>query len=66
MLPILLLLVTLDISGNATITINPPPAAYPVSVAGTGNFCIGSTTGVDVYLPSSASGVNYQLFHQAM
>jgi hypothetical protein len=47
-----------DMTGTATISINPLPAPY--SVTGGGSFCAGGT-GVPVGLSSSESGVNYSL-----
>jgi len=49
---------TSNMSGSTTITINPLPNAY--TVTGGGNFCPG-TTGADVSLSGSATGINYQL-----
>ncbi len=45
-------------SGAATVVVNPLPTAYPL--AGGGSICNGST-GVDVSLTNSQSGVVYQL-----
>ena len=46
-------------SGNAIISINAVPDAYPVT--GGGSFCSGST-GVPVKLGGSRVGINYQLY----
>jgi hypothetical protein len=48
-----------NMTGTATIVINPTPAAY--TVTGGGNFCEGGT-GVNVGLSWSASGVAYRLY----
>jgi len=50
---------TANMTGSATITINPLPTAY--SVTGGGGYCAGGG-GVAVGLGSSASGISYQLF----
>jgi hypothetical protein len=53
---------TNNMSGSATIGINPLPTAY--AVTGTGNYCAGGT-GVAVGLGSSAGGVTYNLYNGA-
>jgi uncharacterized protein YjdB len=50
---------TSDMSGTATVSINPLPVAY--SVTGGGSYCAG-TPGVHVMLSGSEAGVNYQLY----
>ena len=44
---------------SVTVTVNPLPTAY--TVAGSGHFCSGST-GLDVTLSGSDTGINYQLY----
>ena len=51
---------TNNMTGSATVGINPLPAPY--SVTGGGNYCPGGT-GVHVNLGSSAPGISYQLFN---
>ncbi len=51
---------TNNMSGSASIGINPLPTIYPVT--GTGSYCAGGT-GVAVGLSSSTTGVNYSLFN---
>ncbi len=51
---------TSDMSGSATIAINPAPTAF--NVIGGGNYCQGGA-GVHVGLNSSTSGISYQLFN---
>ncbi len=51
-----------NMSGSASIAINPLPTAQ--TVTGGGTFCNGAT-GVTVGLNSSASGINYQLYNGA-
>ncbi|MES2702488.1 MAG: Ig-like domain-containing protein [Bacteroidota bacterium] len=46
-------------SGGATISLSPVPAAF--NVTGGGNYCFGGT-GVGVGLNSSATGITYQLY----
>jgi len=48
-------------SGNAVITINPLPNAYPVTIVGGGAICAGSSAAITM-TPSDA-GVNYQLYN---
>ncbi len=48
-----------NMSGMATVVVNPLPAAH--SVTGGGNYC-GGGTGVHVGLSGSAMGISYQLF----
>ena len=50
---------TNNMSGTATITVNPLPIVY--TVVGGGNYCSGST-GVNVSLSGSNIGINYQLY----
>lgn len=52
---------TRNMTGSATIAINPVPTAYPVT--GGGNYCVGSVAGVPVLLGNSAIGVTYQLYN---
>ena len=47
-------------TGSITITINPLPTAF--TVTGGGGYCLGGT-GVHIYLSSSQTGVNYQLYY---
>ena len=47
-----------NMTGSATIVVNPTPSAY--TVTGGGGYCTGGT-GVHVGLSGSAIGVNYQL-----
>lgn len=47
-----------NMSGSATIGLNPLPTAF--NVTGGGNYCVGGA-GVHVFLSSSTIGVNYQL-----
>lgn len=49
-----------NMSGSATIIVNPLPAVF--TVTGGGNYCVGSTTGVAIGLNGSTAGVNYQLY----
>ncbi len=51
-------LCTINMSGSATIVVNPLPVVY--AVTGGGSFCAGGT-GVRVGLISSNSGISYQL-----
>lgn len=51
-----------NMTGTATITINPLPLAF--AVTGTGSYCAGGT-GVAVGLANSQTGVNYQLYNGA-
>jgi hypothetical protein len=55
---------TNNMTGSATVGINPLPAAYTISATGTGGYCAGGT-GVDVTLNSSDFGINYQLYNGA-
>jgi hypothetical protein len=48
-----------NMTGNATITINPLPAAY--TVTGTGSYCAGGS-GLAIGLANSDAGINYQLY----
>lgn len=50
---------TNNMTGSATVTINPLPTAF--SVTGGGTYCTGGA-GVNVGLFSSQAGVNYQLY----
>jgi hypothetical protein len=51
-----------NMTGSATVFVNPLPVDYPVSTisGGTASYCAG-TGGVDVYIPGSDVGINYQL-----
>ncbi len=51
---------TRNMNGSASIFVNPTPAVH--SVTGGGSYCAGST-GVNVGLGSSASGINYMLYN---
>jgi hypothetical protein len=51
-----------NMSGTGVVSINALPT--PVTIAGGGNYCAGGS-GVSISLPSSASGVNYQLYNGA-
>ncbi len=50
---------TMNMTGNATISINSLPNVFPVT--GGGNYCAGGA-GFHVYLTGSNSGINYQLY----
>jgi hypothetical protein len=50
-----------NMTGNATIVVNPAPTAY--AVTGGGNYCTGMATGVAVGLANSATGFTYQLYN---
>jgi uncharacterized protein YjdB len=50
---------TANMTGSATIVLNPLPTAYVVT--GGGSYCAGGT-GVNVGLSGSNAGINYQLF----
>jgi len=52
-------------AGAPTITVNPLPTQYPVTVSSGGNYCSGGT-GVDIQLTASDPGVNYQLYNGAL
>ncbi len=54
---------TRTMTGTATISINPAPTVY--TVTGGGNYCAGST-GVDIILNGSNSGINYQLYNGSL
>lgn len=49
-----------NMTGSATIIINPLPTAYTVSTGG--NFCSGGV-GIDVTLSGSDAGIGYQLYN---
>ena len=49
-----------NMTGSVTVAIIAPPNQYAIS--GGGSYCIGGT-GVDVNLPTSDVGVNYQLYN---
>ncbi len=51
---------TRNMSGSATVVVNPLPTAY--SVTGGGNYCSGGA-GVHVGLSSSATGISYMLYN---
>ena len=53
---------TNNMTGSATVVVNPLPAVY--NVTGGGSYCA-TTTGVHVGLNNSASGINYQLYNGA-
>jgi len=53
---------TSNMTGSATVTVNPLPAIY--SVTGGGNYCQGGT-GVNVGLNASNTGINYKLYNGA-
>jgi len=55
-------LCTNNMTGSATITINPLPLAY--NVTGGGNYCSGGT-GVEIGLSNSQNGISYQLIRDA-
>jgi len=48
-------------NGSATLTVNPLPTAYNVSVSGTGHYCSGGT-GLNICLDGSENGFTYQAF----
>ena len=50
---------TVNMFGNAVVSVNPLPASF--SVTGGGNYCFGGS-GVHVGLTGSVLGTNYQLF----
>jgi len=47
--------------GTATISINPLPTPYNVSVTGTGSYCAGGK-GLNIILSGSNTGINYMLY----
>ncbi len=47
--------------GSVNVTSSLPPTAYPVNATNAGVYCSGGT-GSDISLPSSTSGVSYQLY----
>ena len=49
-----------NMTGSVTVAIIAPPNQYTIS--GGGSYCIGGT-GIDVNLPTSDVGVNYQLYN---
>ena len=49
-----------NMTGSATVVVNPLPVAY--NVTGGGNYCA-TGLGVHVYLSGSSTGVNYQLWN---
>jgi len=51
---------TSDMSGSATVVINPPPTLY--SVTGGGHYCLGGT-GTNISLSNSTAGIVYQLYN---
>jgi uncharacterized protein DUF2341/type IX secretion system substrate protein len=57
-----------NMAGSGSITVNPLPNQYPLTVTGggtSGSFCAGGT-GVDVILGNSDVGISYQLFIGAL
>ena len=50
-----------NMTGNATVVIDPLPAQFNVTVTGTGSFCSGGA-GPVIGLSGSQAGVNYQLY----
>lgn len=52
-----------NMTGTATVAINPIPAAY--SITGGGGYCSGGN-GVAIGLAGSATGINYQLFRNGV
>ena len=50
---------SVNMTGVSIIAANPLPAQF--NVTGTGNYCVG-TSGLDVQLDFSSTGVNYQLY----
>jgi hypothetical protein len=52
-----------NMTGSATIVVNPAPTAY--GVTGGGSYCVGSSTGSPVGLANSAVGFTYQLYNGA-
>ncbi len=53
---------TANMSGSATISVDPLPAIF--TVTGGGNFCTGGS-GVNVGLSNSVTGISYQLYNGA-
>jgi gliding motility-associated-like protein len=51
-----------DMSGSATIVVNPLPTAYTVSTLGGDNEYCSSEAGITVVLSNSQAGVNYELY----
>jgi hypothetical protein len=49
-----------DMTGSATISINPVPVVH--TVTGGGNYCVGGS-GVAVSIDGTESGINYKLFN---
>ena len=52
---------TSNMTGTATVIVNPVPVAYTVNASGS-SYCLGGS-GIDVQLSGSVSGVSYQLFN---
>ena len=50
-----------NLLGTATISINPLPTVYNVSVSGTGSYCAGGA-GLSIKLSGSNTGINYMLY----
>ena len=52
---------TSNMTGTATVVVNPVPVAYTVNASGS-SYCLGGS-GIDVQLSGSVTGVSYQLFN---
>ncbi len=51
--------------GSPSMTVNPLPNPYTVTVSGGGSFCA-TGTGLDIQLSNSDAGISYQLFYGAL
>ena len=53
---------TSNMTGSATINVNPLPTLHNVTVTDGGNYCV-TGTGVHIGLDGSDNGIRYQLYH---